>query len=297
MEGKVCNKCGEWKPLEEYYNRKASKDGKASRCKKCQNKDKIQYNKNNPEKVKESKKRWKEKNKGYQKQYRENNKEEIKKTKKQHYENNKNKIREMQKQYYESNKDKFKEKRKEYYKNNKDKEKERNKQYRINNKYKIKEMYKQWYEGNKNENIKKIKPLLTEINPILKDLPVYGYIYKFENIKTGHVYIGQTIKPLDKRYGIEIVKSWIKERKEHERQKFLDELIEDDFIVTEVLNTGICKYHLDKLEAYYIDKYDSYNNGYNNQNGNYKNNDGIEEFIQLLEDHNLLFVDGEIISA
>ena len=38
MEGKVCSKCGVWKPLEEYHKNKNYKDGRQSKCKECRNK-------------------------------------------------------------------------------------------------------------------------------------------------------------------------------------------------------------------------------------------------------------------
>ena len=123
------------------------------------------------------------------------------------------------------------------------------------------------------------------------------YIYKFKNVKTGRCYIGQTILPLNKRYGCEggIIKSWIKERLDKENQKFKEELIEEDIEVTEMLGVGCCEYHLNALEFYYIDKYNSYREGYNNTAGNYKTNDGLDEFNQILKENNLEFIDGKLI--
>ena len=74
MEGKVCTKCGVWKPLEEYYKRKTSKDGRESRCKGCRNEDEKQrWSKKHPKKIKEVRE-------GMKKcaQYREVNKEKRK---------------------------------------------------------------------------------------------------------------------------------------------------------------------------------------------------------------------------
>ena len=120
-------------------------------------------------------------------------------------------------------------------------------------------------------------------------------IYKFENVKTGHVYIGQTILPLKERYKGGVVKGWIKERREKVTQKFIEELIEEEFEVKELFDVACCKYHLDKLEAYWINKYDSCNNGYNNEYGNHNTNDGLEEFNRLLSTHNLEYKDNKII--
>ena len=109
------------------------------------------------------------------------------------------------------------------------------------------------------------------------------------------MYIGQTIRPLKARYGLDIIQGWIEERKHYQNQKFLEELIEEDIEFTETLDVACCKYHLDKLEAYYINKYDSCNNGYNNKEGNHRTDDGIEEFNQILKENNLEFVDGKLI--
>ena len=117
----------------------------------------------------------------------------------------------------------------------------------------------------------------------------------FENIKTDHIYIGQTIRPLSRRYKSNIIKGWIEDRLAKNNQKFTEELIEEDFIVTELFDIAFCQYHLDKLEAYYIDKYDSYNNGYNNNAGHHDTDDGIEEFNQILKENNLQFINGQLL--
>ena len=117
----------------------------------------------------------------------------------------------------------------------------------------------------------------------------------FKNTKTDHIYIGQTIQPLKVRYKSNIIKGWIEDRLKYNGQKFKEELIEEDIVVTEVVDVAFCQYHLDKLETYYIQKYDSCNNGYNNEYGNHNTNDGLEEFQQILSTHNLEYKDGKII--
>ena len=216
--------------------------------------------------------------KEYQKQWDENNKEHRKEYHKQHYQNNK----EHYKQYRENNK----ERRKEYHK-----------QYAENNKEHRKEYCKQWYQNNKQNNLQYISSMLDQTNPFFKqlNLPVYGYIYKFKNIKTGHVYIGQTTHPLKERYKGGVVKSWIKDRLKKQKQNFKDELIEEDIEVTEVLDVACCQYHLNILEVNYITKYDSYNNGYNNNAGYYKDDTGKEEFEQILKENGLQFIDGKLV--
>ena len=129
------------------------------------------------------------------------------------------------------------------------------------------------------------------------NLPIYGYIYKFENTKTGRIYIGQTINPLKERYKGGVTKAWIKERLDKENQKFKEELINEDIKVTELFDIACCEYHLNILEVYWINYYDSYNNGYNNTQGNHITNDGIEEFNKILEENGLKFVDGKLIKV
>ena len=126
------------------------------------------------------------------------------------------------------------------------------------------------------------------------NIKCYGIIYKITNIINSKCYIGQTTVLLSERYSGDIIKSWVKERKEYQNQKYKEELTDGNFVV-EIIDVAICQYHLDKLEAYYINEYDSYNNGYNNNAGKYNTNDGIEEFNQILEENGLEFVNNKII--
>lgn len=247
MEGKICRKCGEFKSYSEFNKAKSCKDGYRGECIQCRRE-------------------------GY-KQYYYSHKEEKQEYYKQYYVNNKDDLNEYHKQYSNSHKEKIKGIFKKY-----------------NNSHK--EERKQYYESHKNKNIMKINEIIKNIekfNLINKyDIPIYGYIYKIENIKTGRIYIGQTIQSLTRRYKSNIIEAWKNERLKYDTQKFKDELINiDDFKLTEILDVGICKYHLDKLEAYYINLYDSYNNGYNNKNGNHITDDGIGEFKEILEYYNI----------
>lgn len=45
---KKCTKCGEEKPLSDYYKRKIAKDGRNSHCKVCEHKEIYEWRKNNP---------------------------------------------------------------------------------------------------------------------------------------------------------------------------------------------------------------------------------------------------------
>lgn len=295
MEGKICTKCGEWKEINNFGFRDKKKGFYKTQCKQCENERHKKWVESHKENVRESKRKWREKNPDYSKQYNLENKEKLA-------------IR--SKQYRESNKEHLKEKAKEYYQNNKEHIKERSKQWRDNNEEKSKRNKKLYYEKTKEHkkeydrqrhanirevNIRKIENVLEQVNLLFKELNlnIYGYIYKITHIN-GRCYIGQTTRPLNQRYGSNVIARWIEERKMYENQKFKEELIEENFVLTEVLDVAFCQYHLDKLEAYYIDKYDSFLNGYNNRSGNFKTNDGIEEFENILKKYNLKFVDGEL---
>jgi len=47
---KTCARCGDEKPLNEFYANKKSKDGKGSYCRPCNNERTVEYRKANPEK-------------------------------------------------------------------------------------------------------------------------------------------------------------------------------------------------------------------------------------------------------
>lgn len=108
----------------------------------------------------------------------------------------------------------------------------------------------------------------------------YGIIYKIENIITHKVYIGQTTHPkwFNGRYyykgiGIERVYRNYVCRKESgmDYNKYLLRSIEkcgfDAFKVTEIFDTALTLEELNEKEAYYIEKFDSYKNGYNMTSG------------------------------
>lgn len=319
---KECSKCGEIKRKEEFKKESKKKDGIASNCKECHNKINKRWRQNNPEASKE-----------YSKQYRQNNSEKIKEARKKYYKENAEVLKEKTKQwlkenpeyarkyreenaetikekaklYYLNNVEHIKEQHKVYRDNNREKKREHDRKYIINNKEKIKirrkEQYKEnktvikeKYENNKKENIKNITNMIERVD-LLKDLPIYGTIYKFENVKTGKCYIGQTILPINVRYPGNTIKSWIRERIDKGTQKFKEELIEENIRLTPVIAIGYNKYHLDKLEVYYINKYNSFNNGYNNNAGCHDSDDGIEEFNELLQKYNLQFIDGKLIEC
>ena len=122
METKICKKCNKPKPLSEFDKRIINGKVYYRSCIIC----KIEYNKtyseNNKEKIKESKKQYREKNKEdineYNKTYSENNKEKIKELHRNYRNKHKQKRNEYSlqynKQYYNDNKKTLIAKQKDY---------------------------------------------------------------------------------------------------------------------------------------------------------------------------------------
>lgn len=88
MKLKRCSKCGEEKPLDEFYRVKTNKDGRAGACKLCRNEIGRQYYEENKDWLKIR-----------MAEYRQEHKEEILKQKKEHYCNNKEAIFERAREY------------------------------------------------------------------------------------------------------------------------------------------------------------------------------------------------------
>ena len=115
---------------------------------------------------------------------------------------------------------------------------------------------------------------------IIYNKEYFGIIYKIENIITHEVYIGQTSNPkgFDGRYSfsgkdIERVYGYLKGNKERgeRHNQHLRRSIEkygfDAFVVDKMIDTAITQEELNDKEAYYIEKFDSFKNGYNQTYG------------------------------
>ena len=77
MDTKKCPKCGEIKPMDEFYKNKSKKDGHSVYCKKCITNDCHEYYLQNKEECKERLNKWRSENREYvrerDKRYRKNN--------------------------------------------------------------------------------------------------------------------------------------------------------------------------------------------------------------------------------
>ena len=240
-----CRKCHEVKVVSEFSKDKSKKDGVNTMCKEC----KKQY-------------------------YRENDGKERERQKKsiRAYDNDGNLISlecgtcheikavsEFSK--HKSKKDGVqticKDCEKEYRNQNKDKKAEYDKQYQ-----------KERYDS-------KTEQALTEIKAYVEQNPqrynynpneeIYGIIYLVHNVKSDKYYVGQTINSFDIRYK----SGWLYEHscKDAVRED-LELYGEDSFEYMKIFKVAHTQQDLDRLEAYYIDYFNAYENGYNEKRGN-----------------------------
>ena len=244
---KECSKCHEIKSVSEFNKCKKRADGLQIKCKECFKK----YNQEN-----------KESKKAYYQENRESKKEHIKEYKKIYNQENKDKIKEYNKKYWQENKDEIYEKNKKYAQENKD---DINKKKKERRDKKIQEALQQ------------IK-IEVESNPdkynYIDNKEIYGIIYLVHNIKSNKYYVGQTTVGFNNRYP----SGWLYYHKNKELIKEDLQLYgENSFEYIKLFKVAYSQYELDKLEAYYINYYDSYENGYNENRGNIFTNRGKEK--------------------
>ena len=164
-------------------------------------------------------------------------------------------------EYYQQNADKITEYQSEYYNQNKDKIAEYQSEYH-------KEYDKERYNSKVEQSLIEIKvyvgqnPQRYNYNP---NEEIYGIIYLVHNVKSDKYYVGQTIIGFDNRYN----KGWLYEHSYKDAVKEDLELYgKDSFEYTKIFKVAHNQQDLDKLEAYYIDYFNSYENGYNETRGN-----------------------------
>ena len=248
-----CGKCHEIKEVSEFYEDKANKYGVRTTCKECMKEHAkeyaTEYYKKNIDKIKEQKTK-----------YYKKNIDKIKERRTKYYEQNADKIKEYRVEYRKQNANKIKEQQAEYYKQNVDKFAE----YRKQNADKIKEYYNS-----------KVEQALVEIKAYVEKEPqrfnynpneeIYGVIYLVYNACSQRYYVGQTTIGFDNRYN----RGWIYTHGYKDMVKEdLEKYGEDSFEYTKIFKVAHNQEELDKLEAYYIEYFDSYENGYNETRGN-----------------------------
>ena len=166
-----------------------------------------------------------------------------------------------------------------YRKQNADKKKEYNAEYRKQNAEYYAEYRKQNADKGKEYKRKydkqKVEQSLIEIKAYVEIDPqrynynpneeIYGIVYLVHNVKSDKYYVGQTTNSFDIRYQC----GWLYVHGYKDTVKEDLELYgEDSFEYIKRFKVAHNQQDLDKLEAYYIDYYNAYNNGYNETRGN-----------------------------
>ncbi|MBU8732044.1 hypothetical protein KM915_18480 [Cytobacillus oceanisediminis] len=109
--GKLCTKCKEWKPFEEYHKKKTTPDGYQFHCKECVKKYKRKHYESNRKEIITKTKQYKIENYDRMSEAR-------KETDRKYYQENKETILEKQRKYIEENHEHVKEiKRNSYHRN------------------------------------------------------------------------------------------------------------------------------------------------------------------------------------
>ena len=102
---KKCSKCNIEKSSDDFCNDSKSKDGISSTCKVCNLQHVNDYKNENPEKVKNSAKKWRELNREKVLKYKRDNRQKAKETKRKWIENNKDRVRKTQQNYIKNKKE------------------------------------------------------------------------------------------------------------------------------------------------------------------------------------------------
>lgn len=136
---KTCTKCGETKPLDEFYRHKGKADGVQSECKECKRERQRRYYEENRDKVLD-----------YQRRYREENPEKVREYERRYYKRSRNTILERDRQRYWRNRDKELEKNRRYYVENREKELERGRRHREENRDYVRERAKRYAREKRN---------------------------------------------------------------------------------------------------------------------------------------------------
>ena len=158
MQLKRCSKCGEERPLEEFYKDKTRKDGRHSLCKTCSNQRMKLYYQKNSEEIKNRARNWQKNNRGKRnastKKWKDKHRDEVRAAGREYYRENKH----IYDRYRALNKDILNEKRRIWVSKNKEKVKIRQKECFLRNyeknKYKYKERRKIWGQKNHDKILK-----------------------------------------------------------------------------------------------------------------------------------------------
>ena len=124
-----------------------------------------------------------------------------------------------------------------------------------------------------------------ELKGVFRSYKMYGYIYKIENLLNSKLYIGQSIDIKSRKRKHFRALSTGKHHNFHLQNSF--NKYGADFFNFNILNWANSKEELDKLEVYFIKKYDTINRekGYNLQSGGSNGKPSDEIRIKLVENN------------
>ncbi len=150
IKTKKCRKCGEIKPITDFYKKETGKYGVEGRCKLCRNTRGKEHHEKNKDKInKRHRKRYqltKDNVTAHQREYYSNNKDTITKRRKKEREGNR--YKERSKLYQQNNKEKIAKRKKKHYLNNRDKILEQKKDYLARNRENIYLRHKEKLKNN-----------------------------------------------------------------------------------------------------------------------------------------------------
>lgn len=266
LVSKECSKCHKIKSVSEFNKDNSKKDDISSACKECKSKHAKEYYKNNSENIKEKTKK-----------YYINNIEQCKECRRKNYQNNREHYKELNKKNYIANKEHYKEYKSQYYIDNKVDISKRKSQYYYKNKEYFNKKGKENYNQKIQEALQQIK-MEVEADPnkynYIEGKEIFGTIYLVHNTESDKYYVGQTTVGFDNRYP----KGWLaKHSYKNNVKEDLELYGEESFEYAKILKVAHSQYELDKLEAYYINYYDSYEKGYNENRGNIFTDRGKEK--------------------
>ena len=115
---------------------------------------------------------------------------------------------------------------------------------------------------------------------------MYGYIYKISTTKSNKVYIGQTTKTVEERYQVHLGARNSKSKKTLHLYLAMKKYGIETFSV-EQIDTAETREELNAKEKYWIDYYDSINNGYNMMSGGNEENPMNSSLVKEKHDNKM----------
>lgn len=145
---KYCYKCGEVKPIDQFYKHPTAKDGYRGECKACKNKQGEQWYSKNAEKQREKARQWRinnaDKKREIDKRWKTENKDRARENQRKWRAKNLDKLREYFREYREKNLSLVQKIRRNWKENNREKKRDSNRKWSANHPG----YYQEWKQKN-----------------------------------------------------------------------------------------------------------------------------------------------------